>query len=250
MVHRVAVALIVALAFGTTTAATAVTCTAAQITAGQCSVGGATNGGGVDLWGDLTFGGDNGGTGDDDFDECPTVVNGQCVGSSPPKDGNGPTTVEDLESFRPIDPLQYGEPGGWAIRRVPVNFWSTASAHVVAGELLGNPAEVQFTPIRFRRYFGDGERLTSGSAGSPWQELGQSHWTRTPTSHSYRATGEYRVRLLVWYSASFRFGSQVWTPLVGEVTAWANPLSVTVFSSDTLLVDRPCSPNSPGCPFG
>ena len=96
MVRHVAVALIFAL---TTTAmstpATALSCSGAQISAGTCSVGGGTTDTGVDLWGDVTTGGSSGSADSDGPDECPVVVNGQCVGSSPPKGGGGPTTVSD-----------------------------------------------------------------------------------------------------------------------------------------------------------
>jgi hypothetical protein len=244
-------ALIVAVAIGLTAnvpSAVAATCTAAHIAAGSCSVNGGTSDGGVDLWGDSTTGGTSGGDANDGPDECPVVVNGQCVGSSPPKDGSGPTSVSDLESFRPRTPAQFGEPSGWSVRRIPANFWSTAYAHTVSGELLGNPADVRFTPVLFRRYFGDGERRTSASRGASWRELGQAPWTRTSTSHAYETTGRYLVRLLVWYSAEFRFGSQDWVQLSGEVRVWANKLEVTVLSADVVLVDRSCDALEPGCP--
>ncbi len=232
------------------TPALASTCTAAHIAAGTCSVNGGTNGGGVDLWGDATSGGSDGtdGGSNDGPDECPVVVNGQCVGSSPPKGGTGPTSISDLESFRPRTPVQFAEPSGWAVRRIPTNFWTTAAPHTVAGELLGNPADVRFTPVLFRRYFGDGERRTSTSRGASWRDLGQAPWTRTSTSHVYESEGRYRVRLLVWYSAAYRFGSQDWVSLTGEVAVWANQLDMTVLSADLVLVDRPCAETAPGCP--
>ncbi len=227
--------------------AVAATCTAASIAAGTCSVSGGTTDGGVDLWGDATSGGSDGDSSDGP-DECPVVVNGQCVGTSPPKDGTGPTSISDLESFRPRAPVQFGEPSGWSVRRIPTNFWTAATAHTVSGELLGNPADVRFTPVAFRRYFGDGERRTSTTRGASWRDLGQAPWTRTPTSHAYDSDGRYRVRLLVWYSAAYRFGSQDWVPLTGHVAVWANELELTVLSADLVLVDRSCAVAAPGCP--
>lgn len=225
----------------------AATCTAAHIIAGTCTVGGGTTGGGVDLWGDLTTGGTSGDNGNDGPSECPVVVNGQCVGTSPPKNGAGPTTVSDIESFRPRAPIQFLEPSGWSVRRVPTNFWTVAARHTGSGELLGNPAEVRFTPVLYRRYFGDGDRRTSASAGNTWSALGQAPWTRTATSHSYASLGRFRVRLLAWYTAEFRFGNQSWVPLSGTVSAWANELTVAILSSESLLVERPCSEAAVGC---
>lgn len=250
MVRPARVALIAAVVMGLTTSvasAVAATCTAAHIATGTCSVNGGTSDGGVDLWGDVTTDGTSGGGANDGPDECPVVVNGQCVGTSPPKDGTGPTSISDLESFRPRTPTQFGEPAGWSVRRIPANFWSTAPTHTVSGELLGNPADVRFTPVLFRRYFGDGERRTSALKGASWRELGQAPWTRTATSHVYDTVGRYRVRLLVWYSAEYRFGAQDWVQLAGEVSVWANELEVTVLSADTVLVDRSCDAPEPGC---
>jgi hypothetical protein len=53
--------------------------------------------------------------------------------------------------------------------------------------------------------------------------------------------------MLAWYEAEFRFGNQQWVPLTGAVIAWANELSVTVLTSDTVLVDRPCGNDAVGC---
>jgi len=251
VVCRVSVALIVALATTAMSApAAAVSCNGAQIAAGTCSVGGGTTDTGVDLWGDVTSGGSSGGDNSDGPDECPVVVNGQCVGTSPPKGGGGPMTVSDLESFRPRSPQQFVEPTGWAIQRIPANFWSTAQTHVVSGRLLGNPARVKFSPVLYRRSFGDGSQQTSDSPGDTWRELGQSPWTRTPTSHSYDEVGDVQVRLVVWYSAAFRFGSQGWRRLTGLVKGKANELTVSVLSADTVLVDRACLSDAFGCPDG
>lgn len=252
MVRPAVVALITAATLALMPLATRVmasTCTAAHIAAGTCSVGGGTSDDGVDLWGDATSGGSggSGGGASDGPDECPVVANGQCVGTSPPKDGTGPTTISDLESFRPRTPVQFGEPSGWSVRRIPTNFWSTVAVHTVSGELLGNPADVRFTPVVFRRYFGDGERHTSVTRGASWRDLGRAPWTRTTTSHVYESGGRYRVRLLVWFSAAYRFGSQDWVPLAGEVAIWANELELVVLMADVVLVDRPCETTSPGC---
>jgi hypothetical protein len=227
--------------------AIAVSCTAAQITTGTCSVGGGTTGDGVDLWGNASWGGSNPGDADSGPDECPIVVNGQCEGSSPPKDGFGPTSVRDIESFRPRSPQQFVEPDGWSIRHVPTNFWSNAATHVVSGQLLGNPAHVRFTPVLYRRYFGDGHRTTTTHRGASLQELGQSPWTRTPTSHSYDDAGNYRVRLVVWYTAEFRFGNQEWRDLDGMVTARGNDIELLVVSTETVLVARQCRTAAIGC---
>ena len=249
MVRRFAVALAVVVFIGVpaVSPAIAVSCTAAQITTGTCSVGGGTTGEGVDLWGNVSWGGSDPGDSDSGPDECPIVVNGQCEGSSPPKDGTGPTSVRDIESFRPRSPQQFVEPEGWSIRHVPTNFWSNAATHVVSGQLLGNPAHVRFTPVLYRRYFGDGHRTTTTHRGASLQELGQSPWTRTATSHSYDDAGNYRVRLVVWYSAEFRFGNQDWRDLDGMVTARGNDIQLLVVSTETVLVARQCRTAAIGC---
>lgn len=246
MVRRVVAIVIAALlSLGDATVASALSCTAAQINAGICREGGSSDGSGVDLWVDgRTPGGSSGGG----PTQCPTVVNGRCQGSSPSKSVDLPDSVRDVARFHPRSPRQSMEPVGWGIVGSPVNFMTTAGSHVVAGTLLGRPAQVRFTPILYRRNFGDGTTMTTRNRGDSWATTGLNPWSPTRTSHAFASSGVYVVSLAVDYVADFRFSTRAWTRLSGTVTAHANRLTVAIATASTVLVSRQCSEGAIGCP--
>ena len=246
MVRRVVAVVVAALLFAAdATVVSALSCTAAEVSAGICREGGSSDGSGVDLWIDGNRPGGGSGVGPT---QCPTVVNGRCEGSSRPKPVDLPDSVRDVARFHPWSPRQSMEPAGWGIVGSPVNFMTTAGSHVVSGTLLGRPAQVRFTPILYRRNFGDGSSMSTRNRGDSWATTGSRPWTPTRTSHTYDNSGVYSVTLAVDYVADFRFSTRAWTRLSGTVTANANRLTVTIASASTVLVARPCSEGAIGCP--
>lgn len=158
-------------------------------------------------------------------------------------------TMNDIARFRPSPPRQAMQPDGWAVVGLPSNLFAAASAQVVAGELLGAPAEVRFTPIAFRWRYGDGDAATLRTPGGSWAALGLREFDRTETSHVYRETGRYTVRLDVAYSAEYRIEEGPFIRIPGTLMVSASDLQVIAGSAKTVLVDRDCArnPTGPGC---
>ena len=146
-----------------------------------------------------------------------------CAGdpAAPPDEPAAPVvvTLRDIASFRPATPGNGMEPGGWAIEGLPANFVAAASVQVVSGTLLGQPADVRFTPVGYRWSHGDGGVLEHGEPGSTWEALGQREFTETPTSHVYAVAGEYTVDLSVVLRAEYRFAGSPWRPIAGTLSA-------------------------------
>ena len=176
-----------------------------------------------------------------------------CAGdpSEPPEEPVAPVvvTLRDIASFRPATPGNGMEPGGWAIEGLPANFVAAASVQVVSGTLLGQPADVRFTPIGYRWSHGDGGVLEHGAPGSTWEALGQREFTETPTSHVYEAAGEYAVDLSVVLRAEYRFAGSPWRSIAGTLTLAGPPQRVLVGEFDTVLTQGDCNanPSAPGC---
>ena len=157
--------------------------------------------------------------------------------------------VSDLQNFpAPIAPTGM-EPNGWAIVGLAANFWTGASAQISAGLLLGQPAQVLFTPIGYHWTFGDGSTATSPNGGASWEALGLAEFTTTATSHKYAAKGTYSVVLTIEYHADYSFGDQGWRPVEGIVTVPSAPLTVMSANESTVLVAEDCltNPRGPGC---
>ncbi|MGI9822155.1 PKD domain-containing protein [Agromyces sp. Marseille-Q5079] len=170
---------------------------------------------------------------------------------STPEPGVAPTvvTLRDIAAFRPAAPGNDMEPGGWAVVGLPANFVAAASAQVVPGTLLGQPADVRFTPVGFRWLHSDGSVVESGSAGASWAELGQKEFTATGTSHVYAEAGEYTVTLEVALAAEYRFGGSGWQSIAGTLSVASEPRPVLVGEMDTVLTRGDCTaaPDDPGC---
>ena len=238
-------------------------------------VGGGIQGDGAVLDGELTVGGLPGGSGGAPSGPggsspgggsgspslppmpCEEVFAGLCYGVGPGKPGDpvdpAPATpsitLNDLAFFRPQAAVQYMQPDGWMVVGLPTNFVAVIERHIVAGTLLGAPAEVRFTPVAFRWRYGDGDAARLTTAGLSWQALGLGEFDATPTSHVFRASGTYVIELDVEYTAEYRFAGGGWRALQGVIVLPANDLVATAGGAVTVLVDRDCAsaPAGPGC---
>jgi len=158
-------------------------------------------------------------------------------------------TLSDIATFRPQPGTDHMEPDGWAVAGLDTNFYAVAAPQVVPGTLLGRAAEVRFTAVGFHWDYGDGTVADRGTAGARWDQLRTAEFDPTPTSHVYRAVGEYTIRLRIDFRAEYRFDGPDFVPIVGTIALPANDLRVTVDDAKTVLVARDCvaDPSGPGC---
>jgi len=223
----------------------------------ECSVSGTLSPDGAIL--DATVngggsGGESGGSGDPAASAPPEkclgrviVKEGECAPTIP-----APTvtvTLSDVAAFRPDVGSNAMQPNGWAVVGLDTNFFSRGGADVVAGTLLGGPAEVRFTPVAWTWSYGDGATRRATTAGGLWAELGIPEFDATPTSHVYAAKGTYTITLTIDYVAEYRLGSGAWVPIAGVLSLPSNQLTITVGSARTVLVEDDCrvNPSGPGC---
>lgn len=144
-------------------------------------------------------------------------------------------TAEDVERFLPTSAVLHSEPDGWAVVGVPANFWVEVEPVTVEGELLGEVAEVRFTPRAYRWDYGDGIVRVTSTPGASWNGLGQQELTETPTGHIYEERGDRNAVVDVAYSAQYRLGGGDWLEVLGTVTGQAPPEQVLVVVERTVL---------------
>ena len=158
-------------------------------------------------------------------------------------------TLADIARFRPAPGVQRMEPDGWVVVGLPANIYSLVDRQVVPGQLLGQSADVRFTPIAWHWDYGDGTTATRTTKGGTWAGLGLREFEATPTSHVYRSPGDYTVRLSIRYRAEYRIGGGAFVPIAGTIVLPANELRITAGGAKTVLVDRDCTvaPRGPGC---
>lgn len=259
----------------------ALACTLTQIQAGGCVAdsSGAIDGSHVDIWAETEEGGPSTSSPrieDGQLEQSPPQVdepttvnetkptmpencsplNAQLCAAPPttPPDPAAPAppvvvTLRDIASFVPAKPGNEMEPGGWAVEDLPANFVAAASVQVVSGTLLGQPADVRFTPVGYRWRHSDGGVVESGAPGATWATLGQREFTTTGTSHVYADSGEYSVALEVVLRAEYRFAGSGWRAIAGTLAVAGDPQPVLVGDFDTVLTDGDCNanPSGPGC---
>ena len=188
----------------------------------------------------------------------PTASNGNTAAPCPvgrfgcdPRDDYTVITVtlSDIARFRPAPGIQRMQPDGWVVVGLPANIYSIVDTQIVPGELLGQPADVRFTPIAWQWNYGDGTTATLPTRGGTWHALGLHEFDPTPTSHTYHQPGSYTIRLSIVYRAEYRIAGSPFTPIAGTLTLPANDLHITATGAKTVLVDRDCTqlPRGPGC---
>ncbi|WP_146070156.1 hypothetical protein [Cryobacterium sp. Y29] len=158
-------------------------------------------------------------------------------------------SVTDLQNFPAYAAPTNMEPNGWTIVGLPTNFWADASAQIQEGLLLGEPAQVMFTPTSYRWDYGDSNTASTPTGGSNWTTLNLTEFSNTTTSHTYTTKGTYTVILTVDYRADYSFGDQGWRPVEGVVTVPSAPFTVIAAKESTVLVAEDCNtnPRGPGC---
>jgi hypothetical protein len=141
------------------------------------------------------------------------------------------------------------QPNGWAIIGLDTNFFATVPSELERGELLGQPAEVRFSPVSWRWRYGDGAQVTVGSPGATWAALGLSDFDATRTSHVYTTKGSYVIGLDIQFGAEYRYAGSGWVPVAGTIDVPAKRLKVTAGDARTVLVNHDClaNPHGPGC---
>jgi hypothetical protein len=226
-----------------------------------CATGGSAtgciNGDGVDITGTVSTpggggGGGSGGSGGgnpDGGDPLYPDVIFKCMARVCDDDPDPAVTLTDIATFHATPGTQRMEPDGWTVPGLETNFYALTRTHVVTGTLLGRPAAVRFTPVGFHWDYGDGARVTRGTAGGSWASRGQHEFEHTPTSHRYTRDGDYTIRLVIDFAAEYRFDGSVFHPISGVIPLRANDLRITVQGATTVLVERDCEvdPTGPGC---
>lgn len=190
-------------------------------------------------------------------DDCSPDDTRDCYESAPEPDpepepatpAEPAVTIRDVATFLPSGPASLGEPNGWGVVGLPVNFVSDAASEVVDGMLFGRPLEVRFTPVAFRWATSDGDVVESAGGGATWGDLGQAEFSDTATSHRFAASGTYRVEHTAVLGAEYRFAGSVWRPIAGTLNISGPPQEVLIGEFDTVLTAGDCNsrPDEPGC---
>ena len=152
-----------------------------------------------------------------------------------------PVTLADIANFIPQSATLTSQPRGWTVVNLNTNFIAGASTHVVSGSLLGQSAEVRFTPHAYDWNYGDGGTQSTSVSGARWDALGLREFSATPTSHIYGSEGSFTTSVSVRYGVEYRVGGGAWIPVLGEVSSSTTTTVVIAEGADTVLAARDCN---------
>ncbi|NQX12286.1 hypothetical protein HQQ80_11665 [Microbacteriaceae bacterium VKM Ac-2855] len=158
-------------------------------------------------------------------------------------------TIRDLATFLPASTTLTMEPAHWMLRDRPTNFIAHAQEHTVTGTLLGQQADVRFTPTNYTFDYGDGTTTTTETGGATWKELNLPEFSTTKTSHTYTQRGNHTITASANYVAAYRLNGGPWTAVTGTLTSPTTHTGRTL-TINTVLVRGTCTdyPTDPGCP--
>ena len=128
----------------------------------------------------------------------------------------------------PASQLAVQPPDGRTLVNFDTNFYTEQGSFTRRLLLLGQAVELRIWPSQYSWVFGDGESLTSASAGSPYPDL--------EITHAYRTKGGVSPRVDTTYAAQFRVNGGPWRDVNGTVTIPGAPVPLRVVTAKPVLV--------------
>lgn len=178
---------------------------------------------------------------------------GYCGTDEPPSEiPNAEDDVARLsaEQFRklPIASAHIqSQPRGFSLLNGFAHIYAKSSAQTFTITLFEQTVRVRAIPTEYIWQYGDGTTRSFGEPGMPIAE--HSFSERTPTSHVYKETGDFQVRLNTRFRGEYSTEGGPWTPVPGSANVPSEPMPMSVWRTKKLLVDQNCAedPNGPAC---
>lgn len=157
-------------------------------------------------------------------------------------------TLEDFQSQPIIAATVISEPNNFGLLGGHNNFWADVEEQEFTFQTLGDDVRIRAWPVAYDWNYGDGTTRTTETAGNAVPE---SDWllVETPTSHVYRATGDYNLVLTTRFNGDYSVNGGPWIPIAGQAAVQSDPHPVSIWRSDNRLVDGTCAedPSAWGC---
>lgn len=128
----------------------------------------------------------------------------------------------------PASALAVEPPDGRTLVNFDTNFYTEQGSFTRRLRLLGQAVELRIWPSQYSWVFGDGDSLTSTSAGAPYPDL--------EITHAYRTKGGVSPRVDTTYAAQFRVNGGPWRDVNGTVTIPGAPVPLRVVTAKPVLV--------------
>lgn len=128
----------------------------------------------------------------------------------------------------PASTLVVQPPGGRTLVNFATNFYTESGPFTRTVTLLGQRVELRIWPSRFGWRFGDGEQVSTTSAGTAYPDL--------EITHDYLRAGGVSPSVDTTYAAQFSVNGGAWRDVTGTVTISGSPVGLEVITASPVLV--------------
>ncbi|MFD1375873.1 PKD domain-containing protein [Micrococcus antarcticus] len=164
-----------------------------------------------------------------------------CAGNPPkidlPEDSITQEILIDINTFKeyPILPSKImSYPKKFSLRNGNTHFLATEEVQSFSSNLSGSNISIRAIPIQWNWNYGDGTTRNLDFPGDP-----MPHHTlrdKTPTSHSYRETGTFKVGVTTLYRGEFSVDGGAWQAIPGQAAVASVPIEIDVWRTEKELI--------------
>jgi hypothetical protein len=156
-------------------------------------------------------------------------------------------TPAKFRSF-PIAPSKTAsQPEGFSLRNGNAHMYAIPNPQTFNVDIFDQPVRIRAIPQSYAWKYGDGQSKRTQNPGKP--NPNHTFDEPTDTSHIYKETGDYQIRLSTIYRGEFSVNGGPWKPIPGTANVPSEPMPMSVWRTKKLLVDRNCveNPDGPAC---
>lgn len=149
----------------------------------------------------------------------------------------------------PISPGRVSaQPEPHTLIRLNTNFYASASTQEFDIVMLEQSVHITAVPVAYTFRYGDGTVLSR--AANPGRVLKADAFdVKTETSHAYQETGDFQASVTTHFRGTYSVNGGPALPIPGEGSFTTQPITMSVWRSETRLVADDCvvNPNGWGC---
>jgi len=156
-------------------------------------------------------------------------------------------TPDRFQSFPILASRVITQPKSFSLRNGNAHMYAVPNPQTFDVEIFDQPVRVRAIPTSYLWSYGDGQSRQLQQPGKP--DPGHTFDELTDTSHVYKETGDFEIRLSTAYRGEYSVNGGTWLPIPGTANVPSEPMPMSVWRTKKLLVDQTCAedPNGPAC---
>lgn len=156
-------------------------------------------------------------------------------------------TPAEFRSFPIAASETVSQPEGFSLRNGNAHMYAIPNPQTFDVDIYDEPVKIRATPQAYSWDYGDGQTKRTQNPGKPMPA--HTFDQPTDTSHVYKETGDFQIRLSTSYRGEYSVDGGPWRPIPGTANVPSEPMPMSVWRTKKLLVDQNCAedPDGPAC---